>query len=214
MKRLFGGMVALGVAAILTARSAHADEDVLYWMMDGTEKVTNTDGTKSSVSDFFNAYEASTDSYFAARVRVTGGDISADTFLQMYYYDEELGNYTIVDGSMGMEFYQESGAWTMDSTEPNIASIGAYSSSSPEYSFIIELGNVSGDEWTTIAKSSSATYANLSAYVRETFSVNPPAAGAWNGGAFTAVPEPTSGMLMLMGLALLSLRRKRAADGV
>lgn len=32
----------------------------------------------------------------------------------------------------------------------------------------------------------------------------------WGGAPFTAVPEPTSGMLMLLGMALLGLRRKKA----
>ena len=32
----------------------------------------------------------------------------------------------------------------------------------------------------------------------------------WSAGGFTAVPEPTSGMLMLFGMALLGLRRKKA----
>ena len=32
----------------------------------------------------------------------------------------------------------------------------------------------------------------------------------WGGAQFTAVPEPTSGMLMLLGMALLGLRRKKA----
>ncbi len=32
----------------------------------------------------------------------------------------------------------------------------------------------------------------------------------WSASGFTAVPEPTSGMLMLLGMALLGLRRKKA----
>lgn len=33
----------------------------------------------------------------------------------------------------------------------------------------------------------------------------------WNGGTFTAAPEPTGGMLVLLGLGVLGLRRRRMA---
>ena len=31
----------------------------------------------------------------------------------------------------------------------------------------------------------------------------------WNGGTFTAAPEPTGGVLVLLGLGVLGLRRRR-----
>ena len=39
----------------------------------------------------------------------------------------------------------------------------------------------------------------------------PPAGGAWTGGSYTAVPEPTSALLMLLGMAGLALKRKQVA---
>ena len=44
------------------------------------------------------------------------------------------------------------------------------------------------------------------------FNQNWASAKAWTGGTFTptAVPEPTSGLLLLIGAAMMGLRRKRA----
>ena len=44
------------------------------------------------------------------------------------------------------------------------------------------------------------------------FNQNWASANAWTGGIFTptAVPEPTSGLLLLIGAAMMGLRRKRA----
>ena len=44
------------------------------------------------------------------------------------------------------------------------------------------------------------------------FNQNWASAKAWTGGTFTptAVPEPTSGVLLLIGAAMMGLRRKRA----
>ncbi len=211
MTRLLGGIVSFGFAVFLTALSAHADDDVLYWMMSGTESMTDENGQKTTVSEFLTA---SGGSDFSARVRVTGGGVAEDTFLNLYYYD---GSDFVLDDSAEAAFQQSGGVWSCSLGEGNLASVGAYSSGSPEYSFVIELGNVVNEEWTqTLATSSTMTYQSLAdaGFISQTFDVSPPVSTMWNGGAFTAIPEPTSGMLMLMGLALLSLRRKRAADGV
>ena len=77
-------------------------------------------------------------------------------------------------------------------------------------SFVFELAMWNGTSLETVGTSATFSYAQLADYLTQ-----------WQGGASTtptqgvftpsfAVPEPTSGLLMLIGLAGLALRRKQA----
>ena len=83
--------------------------------------------------------------------------------------------------------------------------------SSPEgLSFMVELGNWENGTWTGIATSQSYTYAQLQSYIIHEWS-GPgatPAIEPWVAGGYV-VPEPSSGILLLIGGGLLALRRKR-----
>ncbi len=201
------GAASLAFAILSATVASAAENDVLYWMVDENATV---DG--ASISSFFSSYDAPQDSTFAARVRVTGGNITEDTFLDLYYYDEELGNYSTYAGDLGVDFGDSgSGYWGAGVPDGNISPSGDYWAGSPEYSFIIELGNIANDEWTTVATSASETYSSLAeTYMSQTFDINPPKAGIWTPTQFTSVvPEPSSGVLVAMGLSLLALRRRR-----
>ena len=80
---------------------------------------------------------------------------------------------------------------------------------SPEYSFYVELYNASGD---AVYKGAAVSYTDLlnSGYISTTGVLTPTmlATSGFNG---ASVPEPTSGMLLLIGGALLALRRRRQA---
>ena len=194
--------VAALAAAILTAGILPAGaDDVLYWMVDGTATV---DG--EALSTFFADYGAA-GSAFAARIRVTGGNITEDTFLDLYVpgYGLDVGS-----GAYGVEFSEVGGYWGAGVPTGNQSPSGNYSAESPEYSFVVELGNIdSGDNWTTVATSAAATYSSLGAYIHETFNMNPSSMAVWTPTEFSAVPEPSSGLLVTIGLAILALRRKR-----
>lgn len=200
--------IAACAAVALTAGVASAGDDVLYWMVDSTATVEQ-DGVTTSISSFFENYDAPDGSAFAARVRVTGGNITEDTFLDLYIpgYGLDVGG-----GEYGVEFSEVGGYWGAGVPTGNQSPSGDFSAGTPEYSFIVELGNIdSGDNWTTVATSASATYSSLGDYIHETFDINPGQIAVWSPTAFTAsVPEPSSGLLMAVGLALLALRRKKA----
>ena len=193
--------IAVLAAAIVAAGvSPAAENDVLYWMIDSSATVQKTDGTTVSISDF-----VSPTSDYAARIRVTGGDITEDTFLDIYYPGGTI------DGEYGVDFDDGSisGYWGAGVPTGNQSPSGDYSAGTPEYCFTIENGNIDAeDNWTTVAASATVAYSELADYIHETFDMNPPTSEVWTPTSF-AVPEPSGGMLTAIGLALLALRRKR-----
>ena len=75
-----------------------------------------------------------------------------------------------------------------------------------DYLFRVELYDMDGE---LLAASSSISWATAIDKSYGTVDVMHPAAEAWVATGFHVVPEPTSGMLFLLGLASLALRRKR-----
>ena len=207
MNRHFLKMTAFAAALLMAGVASAGENDVLYWMIDSSATVEK-DGVTSSVSSFFG--EAPEGSAFAARVRVTGGNITEDTFLDLYVpaYGVDEGG-----GEWGVEFGDAGGYWGAGVPTGNQSPIGAYSAGSPEFSFIVELGNIdSSDNWTTVATSAAATYSSLAANIHQAFDINPGQTAIWTPGSFQAVPEPSGGLLTLMGVALLALRRRRMGE--
>ena len=202
--------IAAYAAVALTAGVASAGDDVLYWMVDNSATVEK-DGVTTSITSFFDNYGAPEGSAFAARVRVTGGDIQdgQDVFLDLYIPGSGVDEG---GGAWGVEFSDAGGYWGAGVPTGNQSPSGDFSAGTPEYSFIVELGNIdASDNWTTVATSASATYSSLGDYIHETFDINPGQIAVWTPTTFTApVPEPSSGLLMAVGLALLALRRKSA----
>ena len=194
-------------AMVLTAgvASAAGESDVLYWMVDSSAKV----GEKTAgeyYADWAALNGATEGSAFAARIRVTGGNITEDTFLDLYLpgYGLDVGG-----GEYGVEFSEVGGYWGAGVPTGNQSPSGSFSAGSPEYSFIVELGNIdSSDNWTTVATSAAATYSSLADYIHQTFDMNPSSMAVWTPTSFEAVPEPSSGLLVMIGFAILALRRK------
>ena len=213
MHRKFIGIASLVAVVLATGVASAGENDVLYWMIDDSATVTPSEGGDAmSVGDFFSSHELATEgSAFAARIRVTGESITEDTFLDLYI--PGYGLY-VGGGEYGVEFSSVGGYWGAGVPTGNQSPSGDYSAGSPEYSFIVELGNIdSSDNWTTVATSATAAYSELGAYIHQTFDMNPSSMAVWTPTTFTAVPEPSGGLLTAMGLALLALRRKQFCKG-
>ena len=201
------------LAAVLLATSLLlADEQVLYWMVDDTAVVTMGDGTTPNMSTFLPA--ETEDTWSAARIRVTGGNIADGESVFLDLYDSQ-GN--VMAGDLGIAFGENAGYWGAGVPVGNQSPIGDYAAGTPEYNFIVEIGNVAWDEssgtasWVeTIAKSDSVSYTWLyeANHIAATFDLNPPPGMVWTPTTFTEVPEPSSGLLLLIGGALLALRRR------
>lgn len=205
-------------AAMAAATVLVAGDDVLYWMVDANATIT-TDAESSppttttinsffdNIGDYFPDLNTGEGSAFAARIRVTGGDITEDTFLDLY-----LPGYGVDEGggAWGVEFSEVGGYWGAGVPTGNQSPSGDYySAGTPEYSFIVELGNIDAqDNWTTVAQSAAATYSSLADYIHQTFDINPGQIAVWTPTEFTVVPEPSSGLMMVVGFAILTLRRK------
>lgn len=87
----------------------------------------------------------------------------------------------------------------------------AFLPDSPEgLSFMVELGNWESGQWTAIAQSQSYTYAQLRDHIIRDWGTPyaTPADSPWVAEGYV-VPEPSSGILLLIGGGLLALRRKR-----
>ena len=186
MNKLAKKLVAAVLAAFASSSVLAAADSYLYWMVD-SDAYNYLDGTKSAVD------------YKYARVNV-GGTIDENgnvldgtgTWLNPY-----VGNSPVTDGSGPVDYLTKAAAtsgplyWgVFDST------LVAGST------FIFELFNESNE----VVGWYSASYGDL---------VNSIATGSDPSGSAVfrltgVVPEPTSGLLSLFGLAMLALRRRRA----
>ena len=131
--------------------------------------------------------------YDAVAVSAFTGD-DAGSLLTLYY-----GNGNPVDGKKL--------AWDSNySGLPLYASLTGVADSS--YSYVVELFNDS----VKVGQSASLLYTDAMArnYVElMTTAGTLPVMSTWSAGGFTAVPEPNSAMLVILGCAALALRRRK-----
>lgn len=158
-----------------------AQASYLYWQVDS--------------SDYQGMTAASEVNYFS--LWATG---NGDTFV--------IDDYNAGSPSSGL------------ATKPAMAvDVTDYSS----YSFYVELGNYNNGNYSVLGKGETLTYSQLGSFIYSQeldisqVSVwhgvaightNPPSGGGGTPGGYNA-PEPTSAMLLLIGIAGLSLKRKQ-----
>ena len=190
-------------AAIFVAAQARAS--VLWWETNEPEDIDvelmddqgNPTGATSTAQDL-----GVTD----ARIRVSGGDAGDDTYLQIAYFDPSTGNIVVGGGA--------------NTTVVAVPTYDVYAYLGPDgagfndaaYSFTIELGNWANGTWTVLAESEVATYAALAGHIASDGGggLDAPYALPWAPQTFHAVPEPGSALLIVIGCALIALRRRPA----
>lgn len=162
---------------------------------------------------FIDELRSRPDGYEAngAMVRVVGatGENGETIYLDMFSLNKEDGSVIAkYDQSMLPLPRDPDGYFT--SAGPVWTDFGNYADTA--YSFLVELGHMDENgNWTVMAVSETATYEALQAAGFTTSdAVNYPNMTPWTP-TFT-VPEPSSGLLLLVGGALLSLRRKRRSE--
>ena len=89
------------------------------------------------------------------------------------------------------------------------AALGSYAGSA--YSYVLELGNWSNGSWTGTKMEATAEYDYLKGqqHIAQWENIPPSYVKPWTPTEFTVVPEPTGGLLILVGGAFLALRRRK-----
>ena len=175
----------LSVALLLTAFSAKSEEPkLLYWMVDQ------------------DAQDKRSFAFVTARVLAQKDNLSTPLELwdneaqSPYEGSGGLVDSDVVSGGLGYKTDPEGDTW-ISYLDP---SVGDWSG----YSFVIELENENGETYQTFPKGYSVL--RNEDVIASDLNARPWTARA---GDFRSVPEPTSGLLMLLGASALALRRKR-----
>ena len=195
---------------LLSPRTASADESsVLLWFVDNTPGVEGPDGSYTPVKDMPGWSEDPDASTLAARVRMdkaSGGSV----YLDMWYLDE-----------FTQEFIKDLGvqeAWVNGSGQSGVNySPIPYGVDLDNVTFAVELGNMEYDAgldnyvWQQTLAWSNLVGGNE---LFQSGHISPgelsiPDHTPWADMHFTSVPEPTSGLLALLGGLMLALRRPR-----
>lgn len=198
--------VLAGAATVLAPGAAHADDLMVLWWQVGDAEDWSEDG--ESLKDVIvqkvngmgetTAYDLGVE---AARIRET----STGTYLHMLN-PADIDNPTASSFDLS-EMYVPT-LWQAD--------VSDFASGAPEFAFVIELGNFESGTWSVLALSEVVAYTDLltsDAIAPAGGGFNPHYASPWMASTYT-VPEPSSGLMLLVGAALLALRRgKRRAHG-
>lgn len=150
------------------------------------------------------------------RILILSASLLAATFANASYlwWQVDTTDYSSISGTVNQ--YQlwavndSSSATVIAKTATagvaNSVDISAYSSG---YSFYVELANwQSSGNVTTVAKSGTVAYTDLSSHIVTTLS-DVPSVTPWHASDYQSVPEPTTGLMLLLGLSLVSLKRRK-----
>ena len=188
-------------AALICVGMARAEDTLIYFRIVDDFSIVDFYGNSTTWDTSYRSNEGY--AIDSARVVVTGGNLSEETPLILGYV---AGN-AFVSGADEIALDESPPPQTM------YAFVTDYASA--EYSFAIELGSYDSGEWTTLASSASLTYQQLQtgdgvngSYLTTYDATLPMPQGIWAPQSYN-VPEPSSGLLVLIGASLLALRRRR-----
>lgn len=175
-----------------------SDGEVLWWMIGADYQTITAKGSDGSVTTAGDL--GVTD----VRVRYDSDDGSSSGYLTFFGINEDE-SVSVYDGSLGL-----GGEYGIGLPGEYFGDLSVLSGTS--YSFVIELGNYVDGRWArTSMESERVSYEKLSTsyHITEWKNRYPDYGSAWSPGNYSVVPEPSGGMLVLIGGALLALRRKR-----
>ena len=162
--------------------------EVIWWLMGDVNTITAEKDGK--------VYTAAEMGVNAARIR--------------YQNDSESGYLTIYASASDGEAHLTYGTGAAASVPGwYYASLGGLSGAS--YSYVIELGNWNNGAWTGPSmESAPASYGDLQSMqaIASWTDKLPAYSHPWTPTQFQVVPEPNSGLMLLVGGALLMLRRR------
>ena len=199
--------ISLLLASTCAVRADEGDNLIVWWLDDPMIEEVNG-GPSVSMADLVGrGGEAEGLGINAVRVKMT--DASGFSYLDL---ESDDGPQSWIE-LPGLE--KRGGEWTEYwGAGPTFADISGYTldRSDASLSFMIELGHYTDDgAWIVLAASQSSTLGNLyeAGFVLDS-ELSYQQGLEWTGGSY-AVPEPSSGLLILIGGALLALRRRRRA---
>lgn len=175
--------------------------DVLMWMVDDPK-----------TSEGQSIIGMSAVPMTSARV-VAKSEGQADVCLNLYSQDEN-NNWVVMDLDNSVDLWDASDHRNLTGGSAVYADLSKLDGDLASYSFAIELGNWKdtddGSTWLLAATSEVWDYDRLfqSGFIAAQAQVGHPTQLGWTGGGYN-IPEPTSGLLLLIGGSLLALRRRR-----
>ncbi len=193
--------IAFGVL-LACAACAHAEDLLLYFQIVDSPTIVDFEGNEMAWNAYTWSNNGTTYTVNSARVVSMNGDEA--TPLVLGFADE--GDFVSSGISM----------MPMDATYLPTDLYAVLPSDASSLSFAIELGNYNNGTWTTLATSGSLAYSSLESaeglagytYLTTPDGLSLTGLTAWAPQTYP-VPEPSSGLLMLIGASLLALRRRR-----
>jgi hypothetical protein len=178
---------------------AAGNGEVLWWTIGtGYENLSGTNAEDGKV------YTAGDLGVTDVRIRYESTVDGTSGYLTMLGLNDD-GTVSVYDGSVGL-----GGEFGMGVPAEYFGSLSSLSGTS--YNFVLELGNYSNGQWVrTSMQSEVVSYqklledSHISAWDGTSNIIGSP----WSPNVYTVVPEPTNGLLFLVGGAVLALRRKR-----
>ena len=211
--------ILLTLAAVAMSLCVRADDYLLYWEVVDTATVDGTllDDYVSSYAQTHYTFDEGGSSGKIAGARTVLYDAGGNGPALMNIYDYAGGRWSDT-GFTDTFVNDENVPTTVVGTGGGMYS--HFTASDPnELSFAIELGNWENGEWVTLATSGTMGYSDLAVTSVDGMHILQMRDGIdvanfqpWAPTSY-AVPEPTSGLLILIGAGLLSLRRGRARSG-
>ena len=181
----------LSLLGMVFSLYARGEGTILWWLVEPDDVVEDWYGSPSTIEAI-----GATD----ARLRVDDGNGNS-TYLNFLVWDD--------DGDGHVERIEIGGADGTFIPVEAWADLSAYTDAA--YSFAVELGNYDNGEWVkTLAASEPVSYDYLrtQGHVGSWSDIAADLTEVWHPSGYS-VPEPSSGLLMLIGGAVLALRRRK-----